>query len=266
MAEDTSTPTTAGMYDVWLGGNHHSVTERETADRLRAALPEIAEIAWANRAFHQRTARFMVRQGIRQFIDLGAGLPTQENTHQIVRRRAPDARVVYVDRDPRTVRLGRELIEGEPYVRFVHADVRDTDSVLHSDEVSELIDFTAPVGLLASALFHFISDKDDPWGVAKAYIDVLASGSYVAISHATADKQPSKPAQAAASTYSTTDAMMYLRNRDQVEWLFEGLKFVEPYVGGVPKLHYLGTWFCEDPDLAEEDSDRWCYAGVARKP
>jgi hypothetical protein len=259
-------PTAAGLYDAYLGGRHHTPAEHEAAEKIRAALPELVEVIWANRAFHQRSARYMAEQGMRQFIDLGAGLPTQDNTHQVLQRVAPGARCVYVDFDQHAVELGRELIGDDPDTRFVQADMIDVDGVLKNPEVRELIDLSEPVGLLASAVFHFIRDEDDPWGVARRYVDALAPGSYVALSHATSDRNPAGPAQAAYSVYRNADTMIYLRNREQVEWLFAGLDMIAPYEGAAPRVTYVGMWFCEDPAEADDDSARWFYAGVARKP
>lgn len=264
--DDAAKPTAAGLYDAYLGGTHHTAVEQEAAEKIREVLPELVDAAWANRAFHQRSARYMAERGIRQFIDLGAGLPTQENTHQVLRKVAPDARCVYVDFDPHTVKIGRELIEGDPHTRFAQADMVDVDAVLNSPEVRELIDLSEPVGLVASAVFHFIRDEDDPWGVARRYVDALASGSYVALSHGTTDRQRPGPAQAGYAIYRNADTMIYLRNREQVEWLFDGLDLVAPYEGATPKVTYVGMWFCEDPEVADDDSARWFYAGVARKP
>lgn len=258
--------TAAGMYDAHLGGTNHTPAEAEAAATVRAAVPEVRDTVWANRAFHQRAVRFMAEQGVRQFIDLGAGLPTQDNTHQVLQRIDRGVHVVYVDIDPHAAELGRGLIENEPYVRFVQADMRHWEAVLGAPEVVDLIDFSQPVGLLASAVFHFLSDEDDPWSVARHYIDALPSGSYVAISHATTDRQRPGPARATYSVYKNADAMIRFRSRDQVEWLFNGLEFVEPYKGGVPKVQYVGIWFCEDPAAADDGPARWFYAGVARKP
>lgn len=259
-------PTAAGLYDAYLGGTNHTQVEEEAADKIRAALPEVVDAAWANRAFHQRAARYMAEQGIRQFLDIGAGLPTQDNTHQVLQRVAPGAHCVYVDFDPHAVQVGRELIGDDPNTRFVQANMIDARAVLDNPEVRELIDLSEPVGLLASAVFHFISDEEDPWGVARSYVDALASGSYVALSHGTTDKQRTGPAQAGYSVYRNADAMIHLRNRDQVGWLFNGLELIPPYEGAAPKVTYVGMWFCEDPAAADDDSGRWFYAGVGRKP
>lgn len=267
-APDTrSGPTAAGLYDAYLGGNHGTLADKEAAARLRAVMPELEETAWANRAFHQRAARWLVTEaGIRQFIDIGSGLPTQDNTHQVVQRLAPDAHVVYVEIDPSTVQQGRALIEGDPNTRFVHADMKKVDEVMSSPEIAELIDLSQPVGLLASAVFHFVADEEDPWGIAKRYMDLLPSGSYIALTHITADKQPPAPVQTIYSIYRNADTMIYFRNREQTEWFFDGLELVEPYEGAGPKVTFMGYWGCEDPAAADDDSSRWCYCGVAKKP
>lgn len=257
-------PTVAGLYDAYLGGTHHTQAEREAADQLRVAMPEIEQTAWVNRAFHQRSIGWMVGQGIRQFIDLGAGLATQDNTHQVAQRHAPETRVVYVDHNEAAVQLGRELIADNPNVAFLQMDARDPDGIFGSPEVQGLLDTRQPIGVLATALFHFISDYDDPWGLAARYRDLLAPGSYLSISHATADKQSGTAVKKIVEIYRNADTMGYLRNREQVEWLFRGMELVPPYEGAGPVVTFIGLWGCDDPKLADDDSNRWFYAGVAR--
>lgn len=257
-------PTAAGMYDHYLGGTNNTLAEREAGDRIRAVMPDLEATVWANRSFHQRAARWLAEQGIRQFIDLGAGLPTQENTHQVVQRVAPDARVVYVDIESRTAELGEQLVAESENTTFVLADARDMDAVLGG--AGELLDLTRPVGLVATALIHFISDDDDPWGLFAKYMQQLAPGSYLALSHITADRLPREPVRTILDIYRSAGEMVYFRNREQVEWLFEGLELVPPYEGADRKVTYMGLWGCEDPVAADDDTGRWCYVGVARRP
>lgn len=260
-------PTVAGLYDAYLGGTEHTHAEQEAADRLRTAMPEIGATAWANRAFHQRAARWLATDaGLRQFIDLGAGLPTQNNTHQVVQRHAPDAKVVYVDHDAHTVRRGNELVADDPNTTFVRSDLVDVDDVLDHPDLRALIDLAEPVGILATAVFHCITDKQDPWGVAKRYTSRVASGSYLAISHVTADKQRPEAVRTILDIYRRANSPAVFRNREQVEWLFDGLEVVPPYEGAAPKVTFIGYWFCEDPAEADDETSRWVYAGVARKP
>lgn len=259
-------PTTAGVYDVYLGGSHHTQLERETADKLRELMPDVESMAWANRSFHQRVARWLAEQGVRQFVDLGAGLPTQDNTHQVVQRVSSDARVVYVDIDPRTVSAGQRLVADSPHVAVIEADLREPEDVLARPELRGFIDLTQPTALLCTAMLHFVSDDADPWGMMKTYVDAMASGSYLAVTHITADKQAAGPVQAISSIYRGADQMIYFRNREQVDWFFTGMDLVPPYEGADAKLTFMGIWGCEDPVVADDDIGRWAYAGVARKP
>lgn len=257
-------PTAAGLYDAYLGGVHHTLAEKEAAERLRGALPELEQVAAVTRSFHQRATRWLAEQGIRQFIDLGSGLPTQDNTHQVVQRVNPDAKVAYVDIDSTATALGRELLVDNPNTVFVNADIRQRDAVLEDPGLRALIDLDEPVGLLASAVFHFVSDTEDPWGLAASYADAVAPGSYLALSHVTGDRQPATVIRTAQSIYRDADEMMYFRSRDQVEWFFTGLEMVPPHKGADPKVTFSGLWDCEDPVEADDDSSRWLYVGVAR--
>lgn len=259
-------PTAAGIYDVYLGGSDNTEAERAAAEQLRQVVPYAADSAWANRSFHQKAARWLAEQGIAQFIDLGAGLPTQDNTHQVVHRVNPQARVVYVDHEERTVERARHLIASQPDVRFVHGDIRDVDGVLNDPALRDVIDFDQPVAVLATAIVHFVDDKDDPWGVVDGYLKPLAPGSYLALSHLTADRQPPRVLQTINDVYRNANEMIHLRNREQVEWFFRGLQLMPPYEGADPKVTFVGLWHCEDPKEADDDSGRWLYCGVARKP
>lgn len=261
---DPDTPTVAGLYDAYLGGTHHTSVERHLADQLRESMPEIEETAWVNRAFHQRSVRWMASQGIRQFIDLGSGLPTQQNTHEVVREIVPDARVVYVDHNEAVVGLGREIVTDDPNTAFVLMDAKDPDGVFGSEAVRTLFDTQQPIGLLATALLHFISDDDNPWALVARYRDLLAPGSYISISHATAEKVSPKAVKKIMEIYRNSDTNGYMRNKAQIEWFFEGMELVPPYEGAEPQVTFIGLWGSEDPKLADDDSNRWFYAGVGR--
>jgi O-methyltransferase involved in polyketide biosynthesis len=262
---ETSKPTAAGIYDAYLGGTHNTKVEREAAEKLRQGVPEVEAMAWANRSFHQRAVRWLAEQGIRQFIDLGSGLPTQENTHQVAQRVAPESRVLYVDHDPRTSQLGKELVADSPNIGFIMADLTKPDAVLNHPERQRLIDLDQPVAVLATAVLHFIRDEDDPWGVVKAYVDETAPGSYIVLNHITADRQPRDKVQTLYAIYRSANEMIHMRNREQVEWFFRGLQLMPAYEGADPKVTYLGIWGAEDPVAADDETSRWAYCGVARK-
>lgn len=264
---DTSTPSPARLYDYYLGGNTNFPVDQAAGDRLRAALPDLYDAAWANRGFHQRSARWMAGEhGISQFIDLGSGLPTQGNTHEAVRQVVQDARVVYVDNDPMVLAMSDVLLDDEAYTRLIIADMRDPGEVLGHPDLRDLIDFGKPVGLLMTAVVHFVADGSDPWGLVKRYTDALAPGSYLALSHATADKLPPRSVQAMYDTYERASTQIYLRTREEVARFFDGLKLVPPYADAEPGIAYVGMWGADDPDLADTEGSRVLYCGVGRRP
>jgi hypothetical protein len=264
---DPDTPSPARLYDFYLGGTANYPADRAAAEKIRARMPELADAAWANRGFHQRAALWMARDmGIRQFLDIGSGLPTQNNTHQAVRKAAPDARVLYVDHDPLVRVHADALLTGEGNTQMITADLRDPESVLKSPEARELLDFSQPVGLLMTAVLHFVSDGSDPYGLVARYVAELSRGSYVALTHITADQKPPAAVSAILDIYANATEQIYMRTRDEVERFFEGLELIPPYEGGKPAVTYVGEWGAEDPALADSDGSRWCYGAVGRRP
>ena|ERR1022692_1558436 len=264
---DATMPTPARLYDYYLGGTNNFAADREVAERLRVSLPELADAAWANRGFHQRAASWMAAEpGIRQFIDLGSGLPTQGNTHDAVRQVAPDARVVYVDHDPMVIAHARALLSGASTTTVIQADLRDPDAVLGSPELRGMIDRGQPAGLLMTAVLHFVADQSDPWGLVARYVSELAPGSYVAMSHATADRLPPRAVQAMYDTYARASAKICLRTKADFVRLFDGLELVAPFDGAEPGVTFVGKWGAEDPCGADSDGSRVLYCGVAGRP
>src|SRR5579875_4180928 len=174
---DPNVPSPARMYDYYLGGTNNFAVDREAAERIRTVLPELTEGSWANRGFHQRAAKWIAEQGIRQFIDVGSGLPTVGNTHEVVQKIIPDVRVVYVDNDPMVQLHSEDLLMGEEKIAAVLGDLRDPPSILENEDVRELIDFAEPVGLVMTGLMHFLPDSLDPWGLLKVYLDAVVPGS-----------------------------------------------------------------------------------------
>jgi S-adenosyl methyltransferase len=263
---DPDTPSPARLYDYFLGGTDNFPADREAAEKIRARMPELADAAWANRGFHQRTALWLAgSRGIRQFIDIGSGLPTPNNTHQAVQKVAPDARVVYVDHDPMVRAYASALLTGDGSTRFVAADLRDPDRVLTDPGTRELIDFGRPVGLLMTAVLHFVADGSDPHGLVALYSAALAPGSYLALSHLTADQKPPAATSALLDAYAGATEQLYPRTRAEVARFFDGLELVPPYEGAAPAVTYVGEWGAEDPELADSDGSRWSYGGVARR-
>src|ERR1022692_1683531 len=163
---DPSRPSPARMYDYMLGGSHNFQVDRDATEQFRAQMPDLEDAAWANRGFHGRAARWMAATpGIRQFIDIGSGLPTQSNTHEAVHAVAPHARVVYVDNDPSVLVYAAEMLTDAGTTAVIQADLRDPDAVLSQPRMRELIDFGEPVGLLMTAVLQFVADSSDPWGL-----------------------------------------------------------------------------------------------------
>jgi O-methyltransferase involved in polyketide biosynthesis len=261
-------PTAAGMYDFYLDGTAHSPVDRAAAEQVMQLIPPIVDGAWANRGFLQRAVKRMASEwGIRQFIDIGAGLPTQYNTHHVALEVAPGSRVLYADNDPMTVAKGRELLAGVPGTAMIEADVRAPEAVLDHPETRRMIDPAAPVGLLMVAVLHFVPDDDDPWGLVSRYLDAVPSGSYLAVTHASSDEQMDETLRATVGKiYQNTTTPFVDRTKTEVERLFRGLELVPPYEGATPAIAFAGVWGAEDPVAADTEGSRWFYAGVARKP
>lgn len=263
---DPATPTTARLYDFYLGGCANFAADRAMAQRMYELVPEVSEGAWANRGFHQRAALWMAERGVRQFVDIGAGLPTQGNTHEVVLKVAPDARVVYVDIDPMVTAHAAALLTGGTSTTFVQADLRDPEAVLGSPDLRKLIDFAEPVGLLMTAVMHFVTDEDDPWGLVAGYVAQLAPGSYLALSHLTRDRKPRKAVEGGSELYTRMPENVALRSRADIARFFDGLEIEPPYEGADPDLTFVGTWGAVDAEMADSDGSRWLYCAVARRP
>jgi hypothetical protein len=263
---DPSTPSPARLYDYYLGGKNNFQVDRDAAERVRALMPELSDAAWANRGFHQRAARWIAERGVRQFLDIGSGLPTTGNTHEAVHKTAPDARVVYVDNDPMVAAYARELLADDGTTKFILADLRDAESVLDHPEVRALLDFGEPTGLLMTSVMHFVADGSDPWGLVARYLAALAPGSYLALSHSTMDQLPPSMVKAGLALYENAAERLYPRSRAEVERFFGGLELVPPYEGAQVAVGHVGLWGAEDPGSADSDGSRVLYCGVARRP
>jgi SAM-dependent methyltransferase len=259
-------PTAAGVYDAALGGDANTAADRAMVAHARQVMPHVLEGAWANRGFLQRAVKRMAAEwDIRQFLDLGAGMPTQRNTHEVVAEVRPDGRVVYVDIHPVVIARARQILAGVPNTTAIQADIRQPDAILNHPETRELIDFSEPVGVLMVAVTHFLPDGDDPWGLVARYVDAVVPGSYLALSAVTSDRQE-ETWQAVLEPGRERGYEGYPRTKAQVERFFEGLKIVRPYPAAEPAVAFVGLWGAEDPELADDDSSRLAYAAVARKP
>ncbi|TDC95717.1 SAM-dependent methyltransferase [Actinomadura sp. 7K507] len=262
---DVTVPSPARMYDYFLGGTENYEVDRKAAEVVREKMPEVEDAAWANRGFLQRSVRWLAEQGVRQFIDIGAGLPTKNNTHEAAQAVAPDARVLYADNDPLVTVHANVLLEGTSGTAFVTADFRDVEGLLGHPDTVATIDFTEPVALLAVAMTHFVPDEDDPWGLLQRYMDRLVPGSYLVLSAITGDRQADGAVGTIRTVYSKSSAGVNMRTRTEIERYFAGLEIVPPYAGAAPRLGYAGDWGADDIDAADSDGSRWSYCAVAKK-
>ncbi len=258
---DPTKPSIARVYDYWLGGMHNLAADRELGLRMETLDPRIPAACKANRAFLGRAVRFLAGQaGIRQFIDIGSGIPTAGNVHEVAQRAAPDARVVYADRDPVAVAEGRELLAGDHLATVIQADLRDPAAILSHPEAGRLIDLAEPVGLILVAVLHFIMDAQEPYGIVERLRDAAAPGSYLVVSHATNQDNP-KLAAAAERVYNAHAADGQARSRAEILRFFGTWELVEP------GLVYAPLWQPDSPeDVPRHPEQFWFLAGTARKP
>jgi len=262
---DASKPSVARIYDCLLGGVNNFAVDQAAAELMKARAPELVDAAFANRGFHQRAAKWIAELGVRQFIDLGSGLPTVGNTHEVVRKVQPDARVVYVDNDPMVKVYGSRLLEGDDAAAVVLADLREPDEVLGSEAIRQLIDFGEPAAVMMTAVLHFVSHEDDPAAIVARYAAALAPGSYLVLSHTTGDQKPPRAVEAMNEAGRRSAGGNYVRTRDQVRQIIGPLELVPPYQGAPAEVTWVGMWGCEDPAAADSDGSRWLYCAVARK-
>jgi hypothetical protein len=254
------------MYDYFLGGTTNSPVDRAAAEQVKSFMPEIVDAAWANRGFLQRAVKRMTEWGIRQFIDIGAGLPTQRNTHVAAAEEVAGCRVLYVDNDPHVFEHGSQALVDVPDAALIMADLRQPDEILGHPRTRELIDFGQPVGLLMVAVVHFVQDEEDPWGLVARYRDTLSAGSYLALSAVTSDNQYRPAGASVGRIYAASSNPPVARTKDEIRRFFTGWEIVPPYEGAEPDVIYVGQWGAEDPALADSEGSRIFYAGVARRP
>jgi SAM-dependent methyltransferase len=253
-------PSPARVYDYFLGGSHNFEVDRQMAARLQQAMPDIGEIMRANRSFLRRAVRYLVEIGVRQFLDLGSGIPTVGNVHEIAQKAAPDAKVVYVDVDPVAVAHSTVVLADNPRTAVVTADLRQPEQVLRDPLLTALLDLSRPVAVLLVGVLHQIRDADLAALIA-FYRSVMAPGSYLVMSQATADSRPAE-LKAFQNTYNRgygPGIDMTLRTRDQVLALFDGFELVEPGLVQLPE------WRPETPDEVGDDPVRFStYAAIGR--
>ncbi|MFY1637592.1 SAM-dependent methyltransferase [Solwaraspora sp. WMMB335] len=224
----------ARIYDYYLGGLYNFAIDREKAERIKSMLPSVDLLARANRDWLRRSVRYLMGEGIRQFIDLASGLPTAGNTHEVAHAIDPRARVVYVDNEPTAVRHGNDILAGEPFAAMAGVDGKDARQVWAHPAVQELIDRDQPIGVVMGGLLVFVQDHEDPAGVVAAYRDALVSGSFIAISHLsvdTADAQTCEQVDRMIAAYRAgVNANLYTRDKATFTSWFDGMQLVEPGV------------------------------------
>jgi len=254
---DTSVPHSARVWNYWLGGKDNFAVDRELGDQVRAVFPDIVEIARASRAFLVRAVRYLAGEaGIRQFLDIGTGLPTADNTHEVAQAVAPECRVVYVDNDPLVLVHARALLTSSPQgvTSYVDADVRDPDRILH--EAAQTLDFSEPVALMMLGILGNVADYEEARSILKRLVDAVPSGSYLVVNDS-ADitegvREAVRTAQSAGHPY-------HLRRPEQITAYFDGLELLEPGVVSTP------LWR-PDPSPSGPPAELDVLCGMARKP
>jgi hypothetical protein len=265
---DVSKPSVARVYDCYLGGKDNFAVDREVADKTRKIFPadwELPRGALDNRHFLQRVVRYLVADaGIRQFVDLGSGLPTQGNVHEVAQEIAPQARVVYADNDPIVLVHARALLGNTETTRVITADARSPEQILRHDTVREFIDFSQPVGMLLFAILHHINDEEDPAGIAAYLRDAMAPGSYLAISHfcnpGSARPEDSERATMCEKIFTEQLGTGRWRTREEILGYFGDFTLVEP--GLVPVAEWRPA---PGDDMSEHPTYHLSAGGVARK-
>ena len=255
---DTTVPSPARMWNYWVGGKDHFAADREAADKIMAAMPSLPAVARSVRHFliqivHSLTADY----GIRQFLDIGTGLPTADNTHDVAQRAAPESRIVYADYDPVVLAHARALLtsSADGKTDYIQADLRDTDTILEA--AARTLDFSKPVAILLLAVLHFIPDADDPYAIVRKLMDAVPSGSFLVIVHAPSDRNPEEMAEQTRRYNESGAEFMRPRSQEEILRFFTGLELIGP--GVAP----LSEWL---PKGQAGPASAEAVAGVARKP
>ncbi|GGR91015.1 MULTISPECIES: SAM-dependent methyltransferase [Streptomyces] len=253
---DISVPSVSRIYDYYLGGSHNFEVDREAARRAMEFMPGLPKVMQANRAFMRRAVRFAAGEGITQFLDIGSGIPTFGNVHEVAQAAVPGARVVYVDHDPVAVAHSEAVLADNDDADVIAADLLKPQEILTSPRLERLIDLKRPVALLLVAILHFVDDADDPYGAVAELREALAPGSLLILTHASYEGIPlsAERAEGAVDVYKDIRNPLIMRSRDEVARFFEGYDMVEP--GLVQMPHWR-------PDSAPEDEDPYAFAGFA---
>jgi hypothetical protein len=257
---NSNVPHTARIWNYWLGGKDNFAADRAVGDQVREFLPDIVTSARADRAFLRRAVRFLVAEaGVRQFLDVGTGLPTAQNTHEVAQAIAPESRIVYTDNDPMVLAHARALLTStdEGATEYLDADARDTGTILTA--AANTLDFGKPVAVMLLGILNFIGDDDQARGVVQRLMAAVPSGSYLAVAHPTTEIRPEESAAAAEQWNKTATPPITLRSKAQLMRYFEGLELLEPGVVTCTKWR-------PEPDDPTADTDVYQFCGLARKP
>ena len=260
--EQLKVPNSARMYDYYLGGHHNLAVDREAAEKAIAIYPGFPLFMRANRAFLRRVVEFLVSQGIERMLDIGSGIPTVGNVHEIAQKANPNARVVYVDVDPVAVAHSRAMLRGNSRAIIIDGDMREPEAILAHPEVKALLAPGEPIGLVLAFVLHFVVDDAEALRIVRVFRDALPSGSYVVISHGTMEHLPADILEQLVRLYGTTSQPVRIRSRSEIQQFFDGLELVEP------GLVYTPLWRPEEPgDLLLDHPERSSgFAGVGRVP
>jgi S-adenosyl methyltransferase len=255
---DVTVPSVARIYDYLLGGKDNFAVDRELAEALLQRTPDLRAVAWANRRFLGRAVEFLARAGIRQFLDLGTGLPSQNNVHEVAQRVCPDVRVVYVDNEPVVLNHAEALLATDESTVVIGEDMREPERILAHPDVQRMIDFSQPVAVMFVAVLHFVTDEHDPWGIVSTMTQPLVPGSYLALSHTFLDGPPADLVADAQEKYKNASAPAVYRDRAAITQFFDGFELVDP------GLVHTTEWRSDEAERARPGGE-WLLAGVGRK-
>jgi SAM-dependent methyltransferase len=256
---DIERPSAARMYDYYLGGSHNFAADRQAAEQVIAVLPDTRLVAQANRAFLQRCVAYLAAAGVRQFLDIGSGIPTLGNVHEVAEKSAPGSRVVYVDTDPVAVAHSRSILGGNPRAAAIQEDLRRPRDILEHPRLREVLDLDRPVAVLLMAVLHFVGDDDRPAEILATLRDSVVPGSHLAISHGTHEGREEE-VHRLQEVYQRGGTRVTSRSRAEIAALFDGFEPVDPGVTWVP------LWHPQPGDDVSEPQRAGLIGGLGRKP
>ncbi|NXY98651.1 SAM-dependent methyltransferase [Streptomyces sp. BR123] len=264
---DISVPSVSRIYDYYLGGSHNFEVDRQAARRAMEFTPGLPKIMQANRAFMRRAVRYAVDRGVTQFLDIGSGIPTFGNVHEVARKASEEARVVYVDHDPVAVAHSKAVLAGDDSAGVIAADLRKPQDILGSSEVARLLDLERPVALLLVAVLHFLEDSDDPYAAVAELRDALPSGSLLVLTHASYEglPLPEETASGMVDVYRDIRSPLVMRSREQVARFFDGFELVDPGLVSMPDWQPDGIAAPQDGEMPEDPYAYAGFGGVGRK-